>query len=421
MTSSACVATFMLAAACEAADLAFTAFSAETNGVSFTLEWRAGVALSGQALDVFHAHRLSPPCWSNCARYAGISAGTNAHSGFIPFVGAPHSGFFRAADIADSDGDGLTDAEEEWVWHTDSHNRDSDGDGIPDGWEIANGLSPLVPWDMSALVNASFAIDSRIAGKNPSNAVCVFSVQEHANTNYVRNPDCWAADIDLTCCSPWNGTLGTRMAGTLISPRHVLFAAHYDGLAVGTAMRFVDMQNQVVERTLVDKIRHPNYVDWYPDFTVGLLDADVPTNRISFAKVLPDNYRDWLGDGTRLPVLGLDQEEKALICDLRQMSAVQTINSVRGNYIFFDTPVDAVRRDYYKDLIVGDSGNPAFLIIGGKPVLLTVWTFTGPNAGTSLVDLKQDINAIMQQLEMGQGSTDGYQLEAVALSGFVPR
>ena len=422
----ACAAAFMLATACEAADLAFTVFSVETNGVSFTLEWRVGVALSGHALDVFHTHRLSPPCWSNCVRYGNIPAGTNALSRFIPHVGAPHTGFFRAADIADSDGDGLTDAEEEWVWHTDPNNRDSDGDGIPDGWEVANGFSPLDPWDMSALANASFAIDSRIAGKNPASTISIFSVQDHANTNYVRNPACWAADIDLTCCSPWNsytggGWSGTHRAGTLISPRHVLFAAHFDDLTVGTVMRFVDMQNQVVERTLMAKIRHPNYAPWYPDLTVGLLDADVPTNRISFAKVLPDNYRDWLGDGARLPALGLDQEEKALICDLWKISSVETIEGVTGAYTICNTPLDAARLNYCETLIGGDSGNPAFLIIGGRPVLLTVWTFGPQGAGTSLVDLKQDINTIMRQLEARQGSTDGYQLEAIDLSGFMPR
>lgn len=447
----ACAAAFMLATVCKAADLAFTAFSADTHGVSFTLEWRAGTALSGRALDVFHTRRLSPPCWSNCMRYADISVGTNALSGFIPHTGAPCAGFFRAADVTDSDGDGLTDAEEKWVWHTDANNWDSDNDGMPDGWEVANGLDPLDPWDSlldpdgdllinlhewysgtnpkladvtadtSALANAAFAIDSRIVDKDPAGAIHIFSVQDHANTNYVRNPACWAADIDLTCCSPWNGTSGRLRAGTLISPRHVLLAAHYDELAIGAAMRFVDMQNQVVERTLVAKIRHPSYVPWYPDLTVGLLDADVPADRISFAKVLPDNYRDWLADGTRLPALALDQEEKALIRDLWRLSAVEEIEGVTGAYTMFDTPFDAARTDYYEDLIGGDSGNPAFIIIGGQPVLLTVWTFGGPGAGTSLVDFKQDINAIMSQLEAAHNSVDGYQLEEIDLSNFVPR
>ena len=431
------------------ADLAFTFFQANTNGMSFTLEWSAGVTLSGDALDVFHAYQLSPPCWSNRIRYAGIPVGTNSLSGFIPHDGISRSAFFRAADIADSDGDGLTDAEEKWVWHTDANEWDSDGDGMPDGWEIANGLSPLDLWDSlldpdgdglinlheyysgtnpgyadattntSALANATFAIDSRIAGKNPSDALRIFSTQNHANTNYVRNPSCWVADIDLTCCSPWNSFSGALRAGTLISPRHVLFAAHYDEVPVGAVMRFVDMQNGVVDRVLVAKIRHLNYVPWYPDLTVGLLHEEVPPE-ISFAKILPDNYQDWLGTGARLPALRLDQEEKALIGDVWRLSAIEEAEGVTGRYTIFDEPLDATRTGFYEGLVIGDSGNPAFLVINGQPVLLTVWTFGGPGAGTSLADFRQDVNALMSQLEAGRGSVDGYQLEAADLSGFVP-
>ena len=47
------------------------------------------------------------------------------------------------------------------------------------------------------------------------------------------------------------------------------------------------------------------------DITVGLLDADVPTNQISFARVLPDNYADYIRTGARLPAIRLDQEEGA--------------------------------------------------------------------------------------------------------------
>ena len=44
----------------------------------------------------------------------------------------------------DSDGDGLTDAYELLVSHTDPHNPDTDGDVIPDAWEVLLGLNPLV-------------------------------------------------------------------------------------------------------------------------------------------------------------------------------------------------------------------------------------------------------------------------------------
>ena len=53
--------------------------------------------------------------------------------------------------IADTDGDGLTDGEEDANHNgqrdaneTNPLSADTDGDGMPDGWEVTRGLSPLV-------------------------------------------------------------------------------------------------------------------------------------------------------------------------------------------------------------------------------------------------------------------------------------
>jgi methylaspartate ammonia-lyase len=46
--------------------------------------------------------------------------------------------------VADTDGDGLGDYDEVVVHGTDPLDPDTDGDGLPDGWEVANGLDPLV-------------------------------------------------------------------------------------------------------------------------------------------------------------------------------------------------------------------------------------------------------------------------------------
>ncbi len=43
----------------------------------------------------------------------------------------------------DSDGDGLSDWDEVFVYGTDPADADSDNDGMPDGWEVAHGLNPL--------------------------------------------------------------------------------------------------------------------------------------------------------------------------------------------------------------------------------------------------------------------------------------
>ena len=171
-------------------NLAFTAFSSDSNGVYIAMEWPSDITLSGNALDLFHAHKLAPPDWSPVFRY-GIPFGAHDFSDFIPHGALPpfpdtnavvtvitnvmggvtnivpsqfdpavlytniipavvtnwpsRSAFFRAADIHDTDGDGLTDATEKWVTETDPENRDTDGDGIFDGDELATGLNPLNP------------------------------------------------------------------------------------------------------------------------------------------------------------------------------------------------------------------------------------------------------------------------------------
>lgn len=162
--------------------LAFTAFTAGAGEVLFSTEWPAGTALAGDALDVFFTRTLAPPAWANLFRVpvdpvsgaadfavprdalppppeppGGPAAVTNiAQSAYDPGVlitnivssSAPapvESGFFRLADLTDTDGDGLTDASEKWVHRTNPSNPDTDGDGLSDGEEAALGTDPLNP------------------------------------------------------------------------------------------------------------------------------------------------------------------------------------------------------------------------------------------------------------------------------------
>ena len=138
----------------------------------------------------------------------------------------------------------------------------------------------------------SDAVDTRINGLNATTAKPIYSTQNHDTSTYVRNTGCWVADLDLTSISPWNSTEGKNRAGVLISPRHILFAAHYQ-INNGSTIRFVDNNNNVVTRTMVNKLTHPDYTPYYPDITVGLLDSDVPAS-ISFVKILPQNWNNYL-------------------------------------------------------------------------------------------------------------------------------
>ena len=250
---------------------------------------------------------------------------------------------------------------------------------------------------------ASDSVDNRIVGLDASTAKPIFSTQNHNTPSYVRNSGCWVNDLDLTPISPWNSTEGSNRAGILISPRHIIFAAHYQ-INNGSTVRFVDNNNNIVTRTMVNKLTHPNYTPYYPDLTVGVLDSDVP-NTINFVKILPQNWSDYLPSLSnlyRLPCLVLDQEEKALISELRSLSTVAS----------FSAPSNPTRLAFFESIITGDSGNPAFLIIDDELVIITVWTFGGAGGGTSILFHKDAINTMMSTLG------GGYSLTEINLNGF---
>jgi hypothetical protein len=59
----------------------------------------------------------------------------------VPDIGADQ--FVPGAETLDTDGDGISDVDEDWVYGSDPFFADSDGDGSPDGAEISNGTDPL--------------------------------------------------------------------------------------------------------------------------------------------------------------------------------------------------------------------------------------------------------------------------------------
>lgn len=272
------------------------------------------------------------------------------------------------------------------------------------GGTSTSGLIQYV--DGSLAKDCSDAIDDRISGLSASTTINLFSTQDHVDSNYVRNASFWASDVDLTCISPWNSGGGNKRAGTLISPRHIIFAEHYQ-LNVGNTVRFVKSDNTVVDRVLTAKqsVGPSNASDGYAtDLTVGLLDSDVPAG-ISYAPVLPSGYSAYLPSLSAdyaLPALCLDQDEKGLVTDLYLLSTSASLK----------VSTDDKRLEYYEPKISGDSGNPVFLIINDELVLVTCLTFGGAGAGSNIANLHSEINSAMTSLG------GGYTLTTIDLSGF---
>jgi len=157
--------------------LTVTGIAAGTNGVSLSAGWPADTVFSGGALDVFFTPSLAPAAWTNIL-LATVDPATNGLDVAVPrsllppapepvtavtnivpssydpdilitniVVTSPpvpgEAGFFRLADLADTDSDGLTDAFENWASHTGPLDPDSDNDGLTDGEEAAHGFNPL--------------------------------------------------------------------------------------------------------------------------------------------------------------------------------------------------------------------------------------------------------------------------------------
>ncbi|XP_041375250.1 uncharacterized protein LOC121388101 [Gigantopelta aegis] len=265
---------------------------------------------------------------------------------------------------------------------------------------------------MNLFKSITHGIDDRLAlsrsrGIPVKTAKMIFSKQDHTHKVYVRNKDCWAYGLDLTSISPWNSDLRNRKAGTLVSPRHMLWARHYS-IHVNKTVRFVDANNNVIERRvisthLVNRTAHDHF--YGKDIVVGFLDKDVPST-ISFARVMPREILYFRPQhSTRLPVLSTDQEEKALVADF---------NYYYGSGVSLRTPIaNSTRHEFFERIIGGDSGNPNFFVINQQIVLLFVLTTGGAGGGTNINHWYDAINSIMEQ----QGG--GYQLTEASLHGFL--
>lgn len=242
-----------------------------------------------------------------------------------------------------------------------------------------------------------------------------------STANFVRNPNCWAYDIDLTCCSPWNmhptlrledGALpssSNHMAGTLISPRHVIFCKHLGFYPpAGSLMRFVTKDNQTITRTMTAVSEVSDC-----DFAVGILDSDVPST-ITFARILPDNWRNYFTtdvDGRPAPnvyVLFVNQDES--VC-ARRWSITPDPSEVMWS-VATELPRELSFYDSPRTIRILDSGSPVLLIVNKTPVLLAT-AFTA-SYGPSPLWFKTQINAVMAALG------GGYSLTPIDLENYKP-
>lgn len=253
-------------------------------------------------------------------------------------------------------------------------------------------------------INNFFA--GKLQGKTAASSLAVYSSQDpyyNGIGSFVRNPNCWLNGVkNISCFSPaqMSGASWWQRAGTLITPRHVLFAKHFTTSVLspdGTPLIFVTDDGTTVRRNIIQYALHSA-----ADIAVALLSQEVPSS-IKIAKVLPSNYSSYFTFSASQPIyaVGLDQEEKALV---KMMQNPASVNESTPSHQF---------QSFNESIIVGDSGNPLFLIIDNELVVLTTWYYGGAFAGgPGLPAYSADVNQMIESLSPGQG----YSLTTIDLA-----
>lgn len=254
-------------------------------------------------------------------------------------------------------------------------------------------LQPPPPM-MPGFINRQTA--AMLAGKEPATDRSLFTSQDPYAPQFIRNQSCWInGTTNITCASPaqLSGTLWYQRAGTLITRRHIVYAHHF-GIPIlpeGTPILFVRKDNTVVQRRLIAQAADPS-----TDIAVGLLDDEVPAG-IDIAPVLPANFETHLGARNPILAVTFDAQEQANIqvCDTF-FNGGFSVSPLTASYV----PAELRALSAWgKPTVIGDSGNPAFLILCNELVLLgCFWTAVGgPHIGAKA----ELVNGLINRLAPG--------------------
>lgn len=251
------------------------------------------------------------------------------------------------------------------------------------------------------------AIDDRLLGKTASaTTLNAFLTRDDAGLGtYIRNPDFWAADLDWTGVSVYCSE-NTFKGCTVISPEHVVYAAH--SAIDGGEVRFLASDGTVVSRTIVDSETIGAPTGGNEDFRIGSLNSALP-GTVKVYKVPPADLYRWLTlDGRAVPCVRWDQERRAYVRDAWRVFGLNNLDD--DNLTQWLVPTDPQRLAFDHAALGGDSGWPVFMVLDGEPILLS--TIIGSAwQGNSTVDLGAEINTVIE-------ADRGYLLDELDLSAY---
>lgn len=260
--------------------------------------------------------------------------------------------------------------------------------------------SSRLAWESPTKIADTESISRRIV-ESPANRLTRFlHYLPNAHRGlFVENPNWYLKGIDFTCVSPWNSSSGAFRGGTAISRRHIIFSKHYP-ISVDADVTFVGESGVATRYRVVATKELPRC-----DIMIGALDYEL-TPDIHPAKILPADFAKTLVEGSKWPVVTFNQREEALLSELRSSLSKQYRKPLLTN----QKASIAEWKRYGGEIVGGDSGNPAFLLYKGHPILLYCIQGTGAGVGPQIHRYRSRIQQVMDEL------CPGYMLQAVDLS-----
>ena len=291
------------------------------------------------------------------------------------------------------------------------------------GNDTENPTEPLPPAPLDLAQHINQTVNNLLSNaSSPAAAIDLYSQRNNLNTVLIRNNSAWTNPFtqQLTCIPSLRGNNPSFLRGaTLITPRHVIFAAH---VPVTGTITFTGANNEAYQASIETSISHPDFsfteIPQHPDFGIALLTEDVPAS-ITPCVVANDDFLDFFQDPLGpLPILRISQEQHATVGNLIRFE--QPFGNDRER-ISFNSIVTSDFNDlwvpYFEQPVGGDSGGAIMALIQDQTVL--VGQTSTPGTGISLPFFINDIDDLIDQVDTAAGVNTGYAVETVDLSRFI--
>ena len=300
--------------------------------------------------------------------------------------------------------------------------EDPDDDTLPNLFEYRYSTNPHNPLDGSNTVYSILArsVDDRLRAKIDAEGDVRHIYVDFTNTvqsggDFIPNTDAWTYGLDFAS----SGVKSIRAVGTengltpiLISDRHVMEATHCDH-RTNDVVWFRAPGGTMYERTIVGMKHCQNSAN---DVSIGILNEPLPNDVIP-VKFLPENYRQYIWDGERLPTIRVNKYSQAVVQEISRIPPANvTSYSMTIPEVQYRISDDVPRESFRVDTLWGDSGHPNFLVAGNAMIFLFPTHNTplgNPFCGMSCLSicLKSEIETMMNDLCGEHGITNHYSVQ----------